>query len=276
MPIGFIAAVAAASASITNRQPFEIAGLKRQFHLPLIHVLFPKSLRLLKIKFGHDLCVATPTHRRRITRRHIGDGGHVRKIIFASALLLTIGAGAASATPSICNGTAGNLIQNCGFETGNFSGWNTGPASSGSFFGVDGPGYSGSFEAYFGATAGIPDAIFQTVQTTPGHLYDLQFYFKSDGLTPNGAFVGYFDTSFHVLGGAPDIPLMDWTLEDFTFTPSTPFTQIKFGAQDGPGFLLVDDFVLKDVTVPEPFTLGIFGVGLAGAVVMRRSKNNSV
>jgi hypothetical protein len=200
-------------------------------------------------------------------------GGHVKKIIFASAFLWIVGAGAASAGPSICDGITGNLIQNCGFETGTFSGWTTGPASSGSDFGVGSAANSGTSGAYFGAVSGIPDAIFQTIQTTPGHLYDLQFYFKSDGDTPNGAFVGYFDTSFHVLGGASDIPLMDWTLEDFTFTPTTPFSQIRFGAQNGPGFLLVDDFVLRDITnVPEPLTLSVFAAGLTGAAALRRRK----
>jgi hypothetical protein len=200
----------------------------------------------------------------------------MKKIGSAIAALLALGCGSANATPSLCNAVAGNLLQNCGFESGTFSNWNTSPAPSGSDFGVGGPGYTGGFNGFFGATAGMPDAIGQTVLTTPGHLYDLQFYFKSDGDLPNGAFVGYFDTAFHVLGGGPDIPQLDWTLEDFTFTATTNFTLIKFGGQDGPGFLSVDDFVLRDVTaVPEPFTLGVFGAGLAGAFVMRRRKRNS-
>jgi hypothetical protein len=204
-----------------------------------------------------------------------GEGGQMKKIVLALAAVLAMGTGSANATPSLCNGVAGNLIQNCGFESGSFSSWNTSPAPSGSDFGVGTPGHTGSFDAFFGATAGMPDGIFQNVLTTPGHLYGLEFYFKSDGLTPNGAFVGYFDTSFHVLGGGSDIPQFDWTLEDFTFTATTPSTQIRFGAQDGPGFLLLDDLVLRDVSVPEPFTLGMFGAGLAGAFAMRRRKNKS-
>ncbi|MBA2590401.1 MAG: PEP-CTERM sorting domain-containing protein [Alphaproteobacteria bacterium] len=59
------------------------------------------------------------------------------------------------------------------------------------------------------------------------------------------------------------------------FHRNDPLHLIKFGAQDGPGALLFDDFVLRDVSVPEPFTLGIFGAGIAGAFAMRRRKHKS-
>jgi len=71
------------------------------------------------------------------------------------------------------------------------------------------------------------------------------------------------------------LPVFDWTLEDFTFTAAFNTTRIAFGGQDGPGSLLLDDVVLRDITAPEPFTLGIFGAGLVGAFAMRRRKNNS-
>ena len=198
----------------------------------------------------------------------------MKKIALAIMAMLAVGTGSANATPSLCSTIAGNLVQNCGFESGSFSSWNTTPAPSGSLFGVGGSGHTGSFDAFFGATGGMPDQIFQNVLTMPGHLYDLEFYFNSDGLTPNGAFVGYIDTSFHQLGGGPNLPQFDWTLEAFTFTATTNFTQIRFGAQDQQGFLLLDDVVLRDVTVPEPFTLGMFGAGLAGAFAMRRRKSH--
>jgi hypothetical protein len=202
----------------------------------------------------------------------------MRKIGFAliSATLMALASGPANATPSLCDAVSSNLVQNCGFESGSFSSWNTAPAASGSFFFVSGPGNTGSFDAWFGATGGMPDAINQLVATTPGHLYDLQFYFKSDGLTPNGAFAAYFDTSIHQLGGASDIGVLDWTLEDFTFTATTNATRIFLGGRDNPGFVQFDDIVLRDVTnIPEPFTLGVFGAGLAGAFAMRRRKRHS-
>jgi len=200
----------------------------------------------------------------------------MKKIVLAIAAVLAVGTGSANATPSSCDAVAGNIIQNCGFESGDFSNWTTAPASSGSLFYVDTPGHTGSFDAYFGAIGGLPDVIKQAVTTTPGHLYDLEFYLKSDGLTPNGAFVGYVSSAiFHQLGQGTDIAAFDWTLEDFSFTATTNSTLILFGAQDVPGYLQFDDIVLRDVTnVPEPFTLGIFGAGLVGAFAMRRRKHN--
>jgi hypothetical protein len=196
--------------------------------------------------------------------------------IVAAATLLAAGSGSANATPSFCDAAAGNLIQNCGFESGTFSNWNTVPAATGSVFGVGGPGHTGSFDAFLGATGGLPDAFNQVVATTPGHLYDLQFYFKSDGLTPNGAFVAYFSTAIHQLGGGTDIPAFDWTLEDFSFTATTNSTRIIFGGQDFPGFLNIDDIVLTDATaMPEPATLTLFGAGMLGAAAMRRRKKRS-
>src|SRR5690349_14573962 len=123
----------------------------------------------------------------------------MKKIMLAAAAVLAVGTGSANAGPSFCDGVAGNLVQNCGFESGSFSSWNTNPAATGSLFGVGSPGHTGTYDVYLGATGGLPDGINQVVATTPGHLYDLEFYFKSDGGTPNGAFVGYVDNSFHLL-----------------------------------------------------------------------------
>ena len=213
-----------------------------------------------------------------MTRCHIaGSGGHMKKFAFAIAALLAVGTGSANATPSLCNAVAGNLLQNCGFESGDFAHWNPKAASSGSDFFVSTGGNSGSFGAFFGDTAQQFDSLFQGgIPTTPGHTYDLTYYFQSDGNTPSAGYVGYFDTTFHVLGSGSAFPPFSWTLLDFTFVATTPNTGIGFGAYDGPGFLGIDDVVLRDVTpVPEPFTLGVFGAGLAGAFAMRRRKRNS-
>jgi hypothetical protein len=54
---------------------------------------------------------------------------------------------------SICDAAAGNLVQNCGFETGDLTSWTQTPASEGSSFGVDSINPNSGFdEAFFGSS----------------------------------------------------------------------------------------------------------------------------
>src|SRR5262249_32864612 len=94
-----------------------------------------------------------------------------------------------SADPaSICDAIAGNLVANCGLETGNFTNWTiTGnptfvsdepsgtlgyPAHSGNFFALLGPVGDDSF-------------LSQSLTTVAGHSYTLQWFLSSDGGTIN-------------------------------------------------------------------------------------------
>src|SRR5690242_19872650 len=59
----------------------------------------------------------------------------------AAMLSLAFSSGAAMAAPSACDAVAGNLIVNCGFESGNFSGWTvTGNNQATGVAGNGGPG----------------------------------------------------------------------------------------------------------------------------------------
>jgi len=98
-------------------------------------------------------------------------------------------------------GRAGNLIVNGEFETGDFTGWTTTPATQGSAFYVaseagipsrpnQGPTpfyipHSGTYVAVMGAfDVGFFDSISQTVATTPGQSYVIDL---SRGSDRNGA-----------------------------------------------------------------------------------------
>jgi hypothetical protein len=67
----------------------------------------------------------------------------------AGAALLAMGAQAKAA--DVCSSITGNLVANCGFETGNLSGWTFTPAPSGSDQFVGSGAFSGSFAWNMGA-----------------------------------------------------------------------------------------------------------------------------
>src|SRR5579859_6126129 len=78
------------------------------------------------------------------------------------------------------------IIQNGGFETGDFTGWTQTGNTNYTFVGSD-PIYvhSGNYGAVF-APVGSLGFISQTVATVPGQKYSLSFWLNSpDGQTPN-------------------------------------------------------------------------------------------
>jgi len=105
-----------------------------------------------------------------------------------------------------CSEATGNLVTNCSFGTGDFTGW-TGVGFT-AFDGVDSVspygtvpyganGYEASFGP-FGDTGGIE----QTISTVSGISYDISFYLENDGIgsTPEPASVSLFMTGLAGLG----------------------------------------------------------------------------
>src|SRR5262245_17746447 len=72
--------------------------------------------------------------------------------------------------------TFANLIVNGDFETGDFTGWTTTPAATGSDFGVGlVPPAHDTLGAFFSADSSDFDSISQSFVTTPGASYHLTF-----------------------------------------------------------------------------------------------------
>jgi hypothetical protein len=91
-----------------------------------------------------------------------------------------------------------NLINNCDFQTGDFTGWTTTLAASGSNLSVASvPAPHDTLGVRFGATgddAGF-DSISQTFATTPGALYDLSFFYQvgNTASLANNHFIALFN-----------------------------------------------------------------------------------
>lgn len=134
-----------------------------------------------------------------------------------------------------------NLVVNGGFETGDFSGWTTMSAASGSFYSVGSSGqHSGAHAADFGAFGADLDAISQTFATTPGTIYNLTFWLQENSTTP-------FSSEFRVtFGGVTELDLMDssgfpYTEFNYSLLATGSSLTLEFAGRNARALYILDD-----------------------------------
>lgn len=193
-------------------------------------------------------------------------------VLVCAFAAISLPAGASSLSP--CDSVAGNLVSNCGFETGDFTGWNGGgnnqyystpPGSFSAFAGAN----SGGYYAVFGPV-GSDGTLSQTLSTTAGTDYTFAFYLAAEGDDPSD-FSAYWD------GGEALVSLTDpntgaaYSLFSFTVT-GTGSDTIQFNFRDDPAYLALDDISVSPEAsdVPEPGTWGLLALGLGVALLGRR------
>src|ERR1039457_6740312 len=114
---------------------------------------------------------------------------------------------------SLCNSNPANLVANCGFETGDFTGWtlagNDVPIQLGSLYGVEGVDpdtispNSGDYQAYFGDTVANSITLSRTISTAAGGEYVVSWYLAQD-MPPVNPYSNQYSASF---GGVPLVSL---------------------------------------------------------------------
>jgi hypothetical protein len=164
------------------------------------------------------------------------------------------------------------LIVNGGFETGDFTGWTTGPNSYTQFI-AHSPVHSGNFSASIAGYSFFPDTLSQTVATAPGQAYDLSFWRLVGGQgRPTTLFEVYWDGvqvfSERNPGAGP--------FQRFSVgVVGTGSDTVLFRAGNDPDFTYLDDVALtpRVASVPEPSTLApgaLSGLAVLGYAWRRR------
>jgi|GEM_PF-1642622 len=135
-----------------------------------------------------------------------------------------------------CARVAGNLVANCGFESGDFTGWTR--SGDPGFTNIDaGAAHSGSFGLDIGPTGGL-GFVAQNLATKSGGSYSLCYWLSNEGGPAN---------RFQVSWGGMIIR-DDSNLSQFSYTQSCvdvvapgDSTELKFGFLQVPSFFHFDD-----------------------------------
>ena len=176
----------------------------------------------------------------------------------------------AVAALSVAYPAKANLITNPGFETGNFTGWTvvgSGALVLGTANGV--APHSGNFQARLGSPGQGAGSVTQSVATTPGSSYTIDFFLANPfGTTNFGVSWGgvtIFSLTNPVISG--------YTEYTFTETASNAATPLSFVFPGGGALIFLDDVSVNPAGVGVPdtgSTVSLLGFALLGLAAVRR------
>ena len=194
------------------------------------------------------------------------------KKLFLYSALCALALGTPLMATSTCTALPSNLVANCGFETGDLTGWTaTPPGYLGQYYGVDTfDANTGTYGAYL---AGQSSNVYlsQNVATAAGTTYYLDFALAHPD--PNYA---PYTNAFSVSAGndllfSETDQVFGYTDYSFGFTATGASTTIKFGAIDPLNFFSLDDVAVY--VAPEPSTFAfVLPLLLLGSLVVLRRK----
>ena len=184
---------------------------------------------------------------------------------------------------SLCDSNPANLVANCGFETGDFTGWtlagNDVPTQLGNLYGVEGVDpvdgispNSGDYQAYFADLVADSITLSQTVATVAGGEYEVSWYMAQD-TAPVSPYSNQFSASFGgvSLVSASVVPVQGYTYYSFEIDAPTSSSVLSLTMGNDLGEFLVDDLdVFAVVATPEPATWTLALAGILACMLGRR------
>jgi len=187
----------------------------------------------------------------------LGDG--IYKTVFQLTNLTSQFVQAVTGTLSV------GLLQNGGFETGDFSNWSLvgNPNVGGTLYNgvvdanslIDGSGpsfiHSGTYGAFLGDTNLA--TLSQTIQTTPGQSYLLSFWLDNPISGADQQFMVNWNTnnsSINQIYALNNPPVMPWTLVTFSLNATETNTTLQFVTQNPPNGFGLDDISVVAIAPP--------------------------
>jgi hypothetical protein len=168
----------------------------------------------------------------------------------------------------LCEGP-GNLVANCGFETGDLTGWNSGGNLG--FTAVTSALYvnSGNFGFQMGPQ-GSTGFISQNLSTINGQGYTFSFFLMNDGGTPNFFSASWNGSSLLSFSDTGAIPFAQFS---FSVT-GTGSDVVRFDFQQDPAYWGLDDVSVDSglTAAPEPGTLAMLLAGIIPVVAIARRR----
>jgi hypothetical protein len=194
--------------------------------------------------------------------------------LFCAAFCLFLSLPQARAS-SICTAISGNLVTNCGFETGDSTGWtltgNDVPLELNNLYGVEGVDpidgispNSGSYQVYIADLDANATTLTETLGTVAGSAYVVSWYLAQD-TAPVAPYSNLFSASFGgvTLVSLSAVPVEGYTKYTSAAVATSSSTVLSLTVADDLGEFLLDDVSVTLAPEPAAWALTLCGTTLA-------------